>query len=167
MRTILTALTVALAATVAAPAARAEPMTLAYQAVMHVAESYAMPLLGNDRHVVGTAAFQGLALLEGGDDVAMHRYAGWFEIEGEAGRFHGALDFSFGDGATLTAAYEGVIDTVSETDFEFSATVRDVTGTGRFAGVTGEGTFSGRRYGPIAQGGLTHVSGALELTPSQ
>ena len=36
------------------------------------------------------------------------------------------------------------------------------SGSGRYAGVTGEGTFEGRRLEPIDQGGTTHVTG----TPS-
>ncbi|NKB58460.1 MAG: hypothetical protein GKS00_19200 [Alphaproteobacteria bacterium] len=46
----------------------------------------------------------------------------------------------------------------------FSGTHQIVAGSGRFAGVSGSGTFEGRRVDNLDDGGDTYWSGSLSLT---
>jgi len=133
-----------------------------YQAVMHVTDSHAGPVLDRPDHVVGTGAFRGLAIFRNGE-VAVHRYEGWFDLEKGSGKFHGYALWRFEDGSELRAAYDGSASKSNNSDFEVKARIYDVKGTGRFAGVSGEGSFAGRRFEPIDKGGSTLLDGTLTL----
>lgn len=154
-RTIAT-LCIALAS---GPAA-AESLELTYRAVMHVVSAQTLQVLDDPRHQVGIPSFSGLALLADGK-VVPHRYAGWFDVTDGKGDFRGTALWRFADG-DLTAHYEGRIETMAD-DFDFSARVHNFTGTGRYAGVSGEGSFKGERYETVATGGATYLEGTLNL----
>jgi len=59
-----------------------------YQAVMHVREVHANPVLDDGTHVVGIGAFRGLAIFSDGE-IAVHRYEDWFDMTNGSGKFHG------------------------------------------------------------------------------
>ncbi len=143
--------------------AQAETIELSYQAVTHVRESHAAPVLGREDHVVGIAAFRGIAIFAGGD-IAVHRYDGWFDLTDGSGPFHGYALWRFDDGSELTAAYEGEARNIGAEGFHVEARIHGVTGTGRFAGASGDGGFSGRRLDPIDKGGSAYLNGTLSLT---
>lgn len=140
----------------------AEEVKLRYQAVMHVDKSRAAPVLDNKKHVIGIGVFRGIALFPD-QEPALHRYDGWFDLNEGSGPFHGYALWTFADGATLSARYDGRVEMVEGDDAEVSATFHDFTGTGRFENVQGEGSFRGRRYEPIKNGGATHLNGSLTL----
>ena len=147
---------------VLAHSARAGTIEHAYQAVMHVRDFHALSVLDRSGHVVGIAAFRGLAIFASGE-VAVHRYEGWFDLIAGSGRFHGYALWRFEDGSEIRAAYEGSARNVGAEGFEVKARVHDVSGTGRFADASGEGAFQGRRLEPIDQGGSTYLTGTLRL----
>lgn len=134
----------------------------AYRAVMRVRESHAMPVLDRSEHVVGIGAFEGVANFADGQ-VASHRYEGWFDLSDGSGRFHGYALWRFQDGSEIRAVYDGCARNLAAERFAVTARVHDVTGTGRFAGASGEGDFEGHRLEPIEQGGSTHLTGTLRL----
>ncbi len=142
---------------------RAETLDRTYQAVMHVRESQAIPVLGESRHSVGVARFRGIAVFADGE-LAVHRYEGWFDLVDGSGRFSGYAQWRFEDGATLRAAYDGTAEADGSGNIAVAARLHSLSGTGRFAGATGTGGFSGRRLDPIAAGGGTYLTGALSLT---
>lgn len=145
------------------PSAHAETFERAYEAVMHVRNAHAMPVLDSENHVVGTGAFKGLAIFADGE-IAIHRYDGWFDLTAGSGKFHGYALWRFDDGSEIKAAYEGTVQDTATKGFIVEARIRDVSGTGRFAGASGEGVFQGRRLEPIDQGGTTHLTGILRLS---
>lgn len=134
-----------------------------YEAVMHVRSSNATPILDDKTHVVGIASFRGLAVFSP-DDIAVHRYEGWFDLKTGAGAFHGYALWTFDDGAQLRADYSGEARDAGDEGFLVSATFRGFSGTGRYKGVTGTGSFAGRRVDAIEQGGSTYLKGKLMLT---
>ncbi|MCG8696261.1 MAG: hypothetical protein MI806_34010 [Minwuiales bacterium] len=142
--------------------AHAETVTLSYQAVMHVHASHGAPVLDQPNHIVGIAAFRGIAIFSE-DDIAVHRYDGWFDLENGSGKFHGYALWRFEDGSEIKAAYDGDARRASNGNFEVEAGLHSVSGTGRFAKATGDGTFSGRRLEPIDKGGSTYLTGTLTL----
>lgn len=142
--------------------AHAETITLSYQAVMHVNASHGAPVLDQPNHIVGIAAFRGIAIFSE-DEIAVHRYDGWFDLENGSGKFHGYALWRFEDGSEIKAAYEGDARRASTGDFEVEAKLHDFSGTGRFAGASGEGEFAGRRLEPVDKGGSTYLKGAFTL----
>ena len=148
---------------IAIPPLNAEPLELSYQAVMHVRDSQSLPVLDRSDQVVGIAAFRGLAIFSE-EEIAVHRYDGWFDLTDGSGPFHGYALWRFEDGSELTAAYEGAARRLGPDAIAVEAQFHDVTGSGRFAGASGEGTFSGRRLDAIDKGGSTYLNGILTLT---
>ena len=143
--------------------AGAADLDLSYQAVMHIRASEAAPVLDNPDHLVGIGAFRGLAILADGE-IVRHRYDGWFDLTQGSGKFHGYALWRFADGSELRAAYDGEARRSDKEAVEVAARFREFSGTGRFAGVSGEGGFAGRRYDPIDQGGATYLKGSLSLS---
>lgn len=135
---------------------------LAYQAVMHVRTTHSAPVLDSKDHVIGVAAFRGLAIFDDGA-VAVHRYDGWFDLQAGVGPFHGYALWQFEDGSTLRARYDGAARPTGGGSVAVEARLHDITGTGRFAGTAGTGTFTGRRLDSIEDGGSTHLTGVLTL----
>ncbi|MEO1274221.1 MAG: hypothetical protein AAFV96_02160 [Pseudomonadota bacterium] len=158
------ALGAALAAMLPAGAAWAETLRLTYDAVTVITRAEVHPVLDSETHVVGTGAFRGLALVEGGG-VARHRYEGWFDLTAGSGPFHGYALWVFDDGSEIRATYEGRAEGVDggAQGARFTAAFVEVTGTGRFEGARGTGGFEGRRYDPVEAGGATHLEGHIDL----
>lgn len=152
---VLTLLTTVLPAT-------AEPITLSYQAITHIRSAHSTPVLDAPNHIIGIAAFRGLAIFPK-QQIAVHRYDGWFDLTDGSGKFHGHALWRFDDQTEIRAAYDGKAQKQGGEGFAVEATFRDFTGTGRFAGITGEGKFKGRRIEPIDKGGSTYLEGTLSL----
>lgn len=133
-----------------------------YQAVMHVRDSHAGPVLDRPEHIIGTGAFRGLAIF-GNGDVAVHRYEGWFDLTKGSGKFHGYALWRHEDGSELRAAYDGSASNTGNNVFQVKARFHDFEGTGKYSGVSGEGSFEGRRFEPIDKGGSTLLNGTLML----
>lgn len=135
-------------------------LELAYQAVMHVEKAETMEVLDDPTHIMGMPTFSGLCLFGDGSVVPL-RYAGCFNIRDGVGDFRGVARWRFAEG-DIKGFYEGLIAADADL-FEFSATVHDLTGTGRYEDVSGKGEFKGRRYEAVTSGGATHLTGSLTL----
>jgi hypothetical protein len=145
---------------------RAESLDLSYEAVMHVREVHAVQIFDDPQHVVGVGVFRGLAKFPDGE-IAVHRYEGWFDLTRGSGTYHGYASWRFPDGSELRARYRGTVDKVSEDRFDIRATLDDLTGTMRFDGATGTGTFEGRRIEALEVGGATYLNGSLDIRTSR
>jgi hypothetical protein len=143
--------------------ANAAEMQLAYEAVMHEEKSRAAPVLDDKKHVIGIAAFRGIAIFPE-DELVSHRYDGWFDLNDGSGMFHGYALWTFADGSTLRAIYEGEASGEADGSAEVSMQFRDFSGTGRYESVSGDGSASGRRLEPINKGGNTYLKGTLKLS---
>ncbi len=141
----------------------AEDLNLDYQAVMHISSSDSTAILDNEAHRVGFATFRGIAIFAD-EELAVHRYDGWFDLTKGSGAFHGYALFTFEDGSTLRAAYSGEAESREPEGVSVEASFEKFTGTGRFQDATGSGGFAGRRLDAIDKGGATYLKGALELT---
>jgi hypothetical protein len=147
----------------AASAGKAEEQVLEFQAVAHTTAVHSLPVLGRDGHEVGVAAFRGLAIFPG-DRIANHWYSGSFDFVKGSGRISGYAQWQFDDGSRIEASYTGEAKAAADGGITFMAQYRDVVGTGRYAGLRGEGTFTGRRVDFLKQGGDTYFRGRLALT---
>lgn len=154
--------TLMLAALVPAVGSAAE-LELNYDAVTFIRDVAARPVLDNEAHVVGTGAFRGIATFTDGA-VAVHRYDGWFDLVDGVGPFHGYALWVFEDGSELRAEYEGGVTGTTANGVTFHADFTSVSGSGRFEGATGNGSFDGRRFEPLEVGGVAKLSGVLNVT---
>ena len=108
-------------------------------------------------HVVGVVQFKGLTFFEGGE-IATHANPATFDLTNGSGTHQGYVIHYFDDGSTSIERYEGEARlsadgkrTVVEGTFEC------VGGTGRFAGLTGQGTYRGERVGALETGDYVYV----------
>jgi len=132
-----------------------------YEAVMHVVSAPTLEVLGDAAHVVGIPTFRGLAIFADGT-VVPHRYAGWFDTVDGIGDFRGTALWQWPDGE-LKATYDGRIETGAGGTFALRARMHAFSGTGRYQGVSGEGSFAGQRFDAVATGGETYLKGTMTL----
>jgi hypothetical protein len=150
------------AATLAAWGAGAAERELSWRAAIRTAAAHELPVPGAENHLLGVAAFRGFAFFDRGE-VASHRYTGHFDFTDGSGSITGYAVWTFEDGSTLRARYQGEAARAGE-GITFTGSYSDVTGDGRFKGATGSGSFEGRRLDPFADGGDTWLDGRLEIT---
>jgi hypothetical protein len=108
-------------------------------------------------HVVGVVEFKGLSFFEGGE-IATHTNPATFDLTNGSGPHQGYVTHYFDDGSTSIERYQGEARlstdgkrTVVEGTFEC------IGGTGRFAGLKGEGTYRGERLGALESGDYVYV----------
>lgn len=106
-------------------------------------ESEVAPVEGHDGHYVGMSQQRGFAFHEDGD-VATVNVSLTFERSGPRTRYRGYAVYRFADGSTKVGYFTGRGDPVGAQEGEF----RFEGGTGRFAGIRGEGSFSGHAFPP-------------------
>lgn len=143
-------------------AALAEAVTVDYQLVVHASEVHQLGIPGQPGHVVGIAAFRGIAIFDDGR-LAQHWYAGSFDFVDGAGEFQGYARWVFDDGSELRSRYRGKADALSDGGITFAGTHDDVSGTGAYERVEGRGSFEGSRVDYLQDGGETYQRGRLEL----
>ncbi len=137
----------------------AEELRLPYTAETKPIAMQTHPVGSDTGHVLGVAAFDGTARVDGED--AQHGYAGQIELTDGAGTIRGYAHWSFDDGSSITARYEGIVYAASDNSkIDFEATWQEVQGSGRYDGASGSGVFSGKRI----EGGKTRIAGELNLT---
>ena len=143
-------------------AAVAEEQTLDYHLVVHAVDVQTLPATGISEHVVGIAAFRGLAIFDDGR-IAGTQYAGHFDFVNGAGAFEGYQLWKFDDGSELRSTYVGEAVPAADGGITFSGEHSNVTGTGQYTGFVGEGTFTGRRVDLLTDGGDTYQRGSLTI----
>jgi hypothetical protein len=108
-------------------------------------------------HVVGVVEFKGLTFFEGGE-IATHSNPATFDLTNGSGPHQGYVIHYFDDGATSIERYEGEAKLSADgkrTTVE--GTFQCVGGTGRFAGLKGQGTYRGERLGALQTGDYVYV----------
>jgi hypothetical protein len=154
-----------LAAALGAPlrnAAHADALTLDYDLVVHTTDVHSIEVPGSPHHEVGVASLRGIAIFDDGR-VAQHWYAGSFDFIDGSGAFEGYARWAFEDGSRLDSRYVGKAGAMPGGGIVFEGSHSDVTGTGDYAGVTGQGSFEGRRIDYLEAGGETYQRGRLQL----
>jgi hypothetical protein len=108
-------------------------------------------------HVVGVVEFKGLTFFEGGE-IATHSNPATFDLTNGSGPHQGYVIHYFDDGATSIERYVGEARLSADgkrTTVE--GTFECVGGTGRFAGLKGQGTYRGERLGALQTGDYVYV----------
>ena len=143
--------------------ARGEEQVLSYQVFVHNTDVHAFPVPGQPDRSVGIAAFRGISLF-GDGRIAGHQYSGHFDFKDGGGQFNGYALWVFEDGSKIETVYVGEATAAEGGGISFTGKHTQVTGSGLYEGVTGEGSFTGRRIDLLEEGGDTYQSGTLTLT---
>jgi hypothetical protein len=108
-------------------------------------------------HVVGVIEFKGLTFFADGE-IATHSNPATFDLTNGSGPHQGYVIHYFDDGSTSTERYRGEARLSADgkrTTVE--GTFECVGGTGRFAGLKGQGTYRGERLGALQTGDYVYV----------
>jgi hypothetical protein len=103
-------------------------------------------------HVIGIAEAQGMAFFDNGDvAAAVDRFT--FDYVNGSGPYRAYLVLTFEDGSAYTVRFVGTATTEPDgKTTSFQGNFSFVAGTGRFAGIQGSGTHTGRRFAPLGTG---------------
>ena len=102
-------------------------------------------------HVVGVAEHRGLMSLDTGE-VATHLGRLTFDYTNGSGAFHGYNLVTFEDGSTKLFEAQGKTTAQPSGVSKFEASYAYIKGTGRFEGIEGTGSFTGKRIAPLTAG---------------
>ena len=103
-------------------------------------------------HIIGIYDQTGLASFETGE-VASMTIKGTLDYIKGTGAIKGYTTYTFEDGSTRTSRWQGTTrpDPGGKGSW-FEGTWTFIQGTGRFAGIQGDGSFIGRRFAPFGGG---------------
>ena len=108
-------------------------------------------------HVVGVVEFKGLSFFADGE-VATHTNPATFDLTNGSGPHQGYVIHYFDDGSTSIERYQGEAKLSADGKrTTVTGTFQCVGGTGRFAGLKGEGTYQGERVGALRTGDFVYV----------
>ncbi len=108
-------------------------------------------------HVLGVVEFKGLSFFADGE-VATHTNPATFDLTNGSGPHQGYVVHYFDDGSTSLERYRGEARLSADGKRTMvEGTFECVSGTGRFAGIKGEGTYRGERLGALQTGDYVYV----------
>jgi hypothetical protein len=135
---------------VAPPLAGAE--TLKWRQTLYVSKVEQIEVGDVPGHIVGVAEGGGVAFFENGE-VATYWWKGTIDYTKGAGTSLGYMLCTFEDESTFLHKYQ-VLTTADPNGkgFWWKGVFTFLQGSGRFAGIQGDGTFTGKRFGGPAAG---------------
>ena len=142
-------------------AIHAEDKAIQWQETFVTVDSDIRPVEGQEGHALGVMQQRGFAFYENGE-IASVDVLLTFERRGGVTQYTGYAIYDFGDGTTKVGRFEGRGDPAGEQAGEFTFE----SGTGRYAGIQGDGTFTGTGYPPHGDIVLK-VRGSYSLADSQ
>lgn len=118
----------------------------------YIIKTEAIPVPDVEGHIVGVFERRGVAVSEDGEVAAYHAQASFDLIKKQGGSFQGYAQLTFKDGSTTIAKFQG---TQTLTPGEKLPTVvgksEYIKGTGRFQGIKGKVSFSGKLITPYGE----------------
>jgi hypothetical protein len=132
--------------------------------VQSVAETTTVEVGDAKGHVVGVVDFKGITFFEGGE-IATHTNPATFDLTNGSGPHQGYVVHYFDDGSTSVERYEGEARLSADGKRTVvEGTFQCVGGTGRFAGLKGQGTYRGERLGALETGDYVYVDSTGSCT---
>ncbi|MFB3061958.1 MAG: hypothetical protein ACE10C_11385 [Candidatus Binatia bacterium] len=130
--------------------------TLKWRQGLRIAEVESTPVGNMPGRVVGTGESKGVAFFENGEVAATVNMFTFFYTDG-SGPAVSFGQYAFEDGATFVIEFK-VNSTANKRDktTEFKGEFSFIYGSGRFAGIKGSGTASGKRFAPLGAGSVLY-----------
>jgi hypothetical protein len=135
--------------------------TLKYRLFTHATNVQTIDVGDVEGHLLGVNRQSGLAEFSDGS-VATVYFAAWTDYIKGSGNAVNYTNITFSDGSVLWT--RGMNSTVAEGDKSvFKGTLTVIGGKGRFAGASGDGTYTGTRVAPLAAGADLYLDVILNL----
>ena len=126
--------------------------TMKWRQVMFITKAEVLPVGDVPEHNIGIYDQTGLASFDTGE-VASVTQKGTLDYTKGSGPIQGYCTYTYEDGSTMVIKWQGATRAdPGGKGSRFESTWTYVQGTGRFAGIKGEGTFTGRRFVPFGGG---------------
>jgi len=134
------------------PNAQAGEKTVKLKLIGPLTRIEAVPIPDVEKHAIGVLERRGVAIYENGETAAYHTRATFDSIRGQGGSFNGYSDYIFADGSTIITKYQGTAAVPpGEKLYSLKGTGKYIKGTGRFEGIKGKVTFSGKYVTPYTK----------------
>ena len=101
-----------------------------------------------ETHIIGTYQNEGLVIIDGGE-VGTSVNNGTLDYTNGLGTYSGYMVIIFKDDSSYTTHYEGA-KKMTDKGKVSTGTYKFIKGTGRYAGIKGEGTFQQKQYGKMS-----------------
>lgn len=102
----------------------------------------------SEGHLIGFFEAAGISLHEDGQISTIENKGSFDSIKGNSAS-KGYMTKTFTDGSTYSASWQGTSKRAGDHEV-YEGTWQQTSGTGRYVGVKGEGTYSGRSYGKMS-----------------
>ncbi len=131
------------------PAAQAGKIISKHKIAAPIIKIEVVPVPNVKGHVVGVIERRGVAIYENGKTAAYHSMLTFDSIKGQGGTYSGYCDLSFADGSTTITKFEGTASGAKPRLIK--GTGKYIKGTGRFEGIKGKVSFSGKWVTPYTK----------------
>ncbi len=133
---------------------QAEEETIKWRVIRSITKAEFVKVGDVKGHIIGIAARRGSANFENGE-YATTTAKSTFDSTNGNGTHQGYALYKFEDGSTYVTKFQGTHKATEGGKVAYEGTFEYVSGTGRFEGIKGGGTFTGKQYLPIKEGGGT------------
>jgi hypothetical protein len=131
--------------------AAAKTVTQKGRSVYHMVKVDVVQVGDVPGHIVGVADARGLTFVENGD-VGTYLNRIMFDYVNGSGPHWGYGVTTFPDGSTTVIKYEGTTTAQEGGASSFKGAYTYIGGTGRFEGIQGRGSYTGKRAAPMTPG---------------
>lgn len=122
--------------------------TVKFKLTSYIVKVERIPIPDTEKHAIGIYERRGLALFENGETAAYHT-RGTFDFTKGNGPFQGYTTLKYKDGSTTMFKYQGKLTMNPSSKLPALSGKGDyIKGTGRFEGIKGNGSFSGKYITP-------------------
>ena len=140
-----------IATLVLSPSAKAGEVTVKMKVTAYLTKVEVVPVPDVENHAVGVYERRGVAVSENGE-TAIYHSQGTFDYTKGQGTFGGYTQLSYADGSTNIRKYQGTATvTPGEKLPSIKGTGEYIKGTGRFEGIKGKFSFSGKYISPYTK----------------
>lgn len=137
------------AALVMVPAAQAGEKTVKFKIAAPITKMEVVPVQDVKGHVIGLFERRGVAIYEKGETAAYHSRLTFDSIREKEGSYIGYADLSFADGSIIIWKFQGTV--WGSKPRLIKGTGQYINGTGRFEGIKGELSLSGKYVTPYTK----------------
>jgi len=148
-------------ASILVPAAQAGEITSKHKIASSIVKMEVVPVPDVKGHVVGVLERRGVAIYENGETATYHSRLTFDSIKGQEATYSGYCDISFADGSISMTKFQGTASGAKPRLIK--GTGKYIKGTGRFEGIKGKVSFSGKYVTPYTKD-KTKGDALLEVT---
>lgn len=125
--------------------------TVKFRIINYITKLEIIPIEDSEGHMIGIYQRRGLALFENGEVATETSWATFDGVKGK-GTFQGYSKLNYEDGSTTVSKYKGKMWRIQDGKIRLEEGSGEYfRGTGRFEGITGTMSWTGKRFTPYSK----------------